>query len=422
VVVARRPVYYRDFTVAEEAVVRIILRESGSPVGPGSVDPTRQWSSRTEPVRPPRGEPTYPPKPSVGKPSEFIDQLSALFGKLKGAISPLAAAAGDAAMALYRLPKASAHSGIPQATRYTPTLERAEIPTLERAGPPKPPDPKLFEFDATTGKPLISDQPKIPTLERAGPAKPVTPNFPAAEAVGAEGMSLAALAGPVAIAFAVLEALKKIREGLMAGVRAVGDFSQALITADTNVGNQLEKAGEGYKAFSEKLFYLSPLAGILHGVIAETITSFAKLTKEVDANVTRYAEYNPQLALAQGMAEARQQLGDLRRAQEVGPALARYVDAQSRLQQHYEDIKVRILEKMLPSIEGAVVALDKLVPVGSRMLDVTAKTLPLISPGLGTIVALLEWLANQQQEAQLNPFDIGFVMPPRNEGGFENPD
>jgi len=69
------------------------------------------------------------------------------------------------------------------------------------------------------------------------------------------------------------------------------------------------------------------------------------------------------VALAQAQAQVIATLGDLRRAQEAGPQLAEYIRARTELQQKWEDMKVRLLQRIVPMLNSGMGILEKLIPL-----------------------------------------------------------
>jgi hypothetical protein len=100
------------------------------------------------------------------------------------------------------------------------------------------------------------------------------------------------------------------------------------------------------------------------------------------------------VAQATAMAELRQVLGDIRRGGEVGPALANYVNARADLQQKYEDVKVRILEQLLPAVTGGMKVVERLLPV----VELVAKLVVAATPIVGILELLNRILPDSSAE------------------------
>lgn len=211
-----------------------------------------------------------------------------------------------------------------------------------------------------------------------------------AGAAGGIGELAGAIVPIVGIAVAVKEALKQLREGVMSSIRAMGDFTAAVVSSDENVANNIGRLGEGAKAVGDKLFDVAPVVSIFVSAIGEGATQLGRVMKELDKSVERYGEYSPVIAQAQAVAEIRQTMGDLRRAQEVGKTMAQYVMAQSDLQQKFEDIKVKLMVKIIPIITRILEVLEFIMPSGEGIENaINALLAPLKAiPGATELIAL----------------------------------
>lgn len=85
--------------------------------------------------------------------------------------------------------------------------------------------------------------------------------------------------------------------------------------------------------------------------IGAIVTDIVKgLAEDINKSVERYGEFNPAIAQAQAMAEMVKIMGDMRRAQEYGPALVEFVKAQTEMQQRAEDIKMKFMLLVIPMV------------------------------------------------------------------------
>ena len=118
----------------------------------------------------------------------------------------------------------------------------------------------------------------------------------------------------------------------------------------------------------------SALTGAMTGSPIAIITAVASAAisavKAIDAKVTSVAkdagEYSPQAQFAEAQAEIRRIQGDMRRAQETGPALARMTEAQSKLDEAVRDFwsdpawlefKAAVIGLMVDMVRGSKEAL-----------------------------------------------------------------
>lgn len=114
---------------------------------------------------------------------------------------------------------------------------------------------------------------------------------------------------------------------------------------------------------------------------------------EANKAVARYAEYSPALAQAQAEAEMVTILKDIRRAQDIGPELARFVEAQNELNNSWEDLKTELMKVAVP-------------------------VMTVITKSLNGIVYILNGFKEAQEENAVgamfdfNPFSIGAGQAP----------
>ena len=91
-------------------------------------------------------------------------------------------------------------------------------------------------------------------------------------------------------------------------------------------------------------------AAIIGAVVA--VKAFNAAVETIDKAAERYGEYSPEIAQAQAIAEVRQEMGDMRRAQLLGANMAQYILAQSETRQKWEDVKARFMNAALPAMTG----------------------------------------------------------------------
>lgn len=332
--------------------------------------------------------------------------IGGTFGTLAGALLDVVAAVQEA--------KGAAQKGVP-ASPQQPSLPTASMPSMNnqpaiptaQAAPPIP--------TASVAPALPAGSPVPPVATVAPPTPVATAAAPSGEAAAAGGIGemAAAAAGPLAVVAAVVIALQAVRDAAMAAVRGVGDFATAIASADASAASSTTALGEGTKQVSEKLFYLSPALGILGSVAGEATSSLGKFMKAVDATADRYAEYSPQIAQAQAMSEITHMLGDMRRAQQAGPELARYIQARSDLQQQFEETKIKLLTSLLPIATGMM----KLVEVGVSISGIV----PIVSSVTGPIADIARniedilRLGQAQVDPPMDPTQV--LLGPQIQGG-----
>lgn len=111
-----------------------------------------------------------------------------------------------------------------------------------------------------------------------------------------------------------------------------------------------------------------PLAMFTVGVTA-AVVAVRSLINEIHKAEDQYSPYSPAIASAQAYEEVRRTMGDLRRAQEIGPEMAKYIRSRADLEQKYEDVKVKLLLKIMPTVTRAVEELEKFVSLIGPVME-----------------------------------------------------
>ncbi len=81
----------------------------------------------------------------------------------------------------------------------------------------------------------------------------------------------------------------------------------------------------------------------------------------VSGYADKFAPYSGQIMLAQAQADFREQLGDMRRAQQMGPELANFIRAKSDLDQSWEDVKMAFMQKAIPALTNILGGINSLL-------------------------------------------------------------
>jgi hypothetical protein len=133
-------------------------------------------------------------------------------------------------------------------------------------------------------------------------------------------------------------------------INVIGSAVRGTISTDTDPGSKINQFGEAI--------------GGLNPIVGATVQAFGALIQEIDKTVEKYGEYSPQIAQAQAIAEVRQTLGDMRRAQEAGDVLAKYVITKSDMQQKIEEIKMKALMQIVPVVTKILEVIEAIMPSG----------------------------------------------------------
>lgn len=207
-------------------------------------------------------------------------------------------------------------------------------------------------------------------------------------ALGGGISSFLGAAGPAGLAVAAgMEMDRLVKGAIKTGVNlATTPFSMATSpSADPaegigKLGEAASKAGEQLGPFSYALTFAGESLKALSGIMQD-------LTKTAE----RYGEYNAQIAQAQAIAEIRQTMGDFRRSQVAATELSKFVMAQSDLQQRFEDIKIKALNRLLPLITGAVQSIETIVAGHENIAEaigVLVRPLSLIATSASELLGL----------------------------------
>ena len=188
-----------------------------------------------------------------------------------------------------------------------------------------------------------------------GAALDAMAGFRKAQAAGGAGGAASAVP-MIAAAIALDQAVKGAIKGTIGGV---GGALKAAADPDNNPAKAIEGMSAAVSSFGEKI----PVIGYALTALGETGKMLGGLMQAFTKQAERYGEYNPQIAQAQAMAEIRQVMGDMRRAQRSGTELARFIEEQSRMQQQFEEIKMRIWMKILPVITAILEILGRFLNV-----------------------------------------------------------
>jgi hypothetical protein len=402
--------------MADEATIRIVLDQG---TGPGSTLTGGSASTVVQP--PPRPQPATPRQPTPAGRSRTPDApegladiaqkyrglLSRVFGTFVGTILDLVL---SVRRAMPEIPTVYPAIDREEGQQTVPKSPSPQMPSQAQAA--RPPS-SLAPFGTASARPLqgrsFSDvQPK---------------QFNTNVAAGAS--TGVAVAGAAAIAVAAFEAVKLIKNNLYSGITGVGRLGASAISANADPSQSLMALGGAAKSASDAIFILNPPLSILGNVAAATTQSLASLMQALDGVVDRYKGLSGPLATATTQSEITQALGDVRRAQEVGPQLAQYVNARSDLQQNVEDTKIKLLEHMVPLVTKLVENIDKLWPVIEFAVDTNVRVVEaLVGPILLAINGLAALMPEKPRpERPVTPTEAmlqGFPWGTRGEGGFES--
>ena len=123
---------------------------------------------------------------------------------------------------------------------------------------------------------------------------------------------------------------------------------------------------QGKKGLAGMLEGAAPMIAIATVIGSAVVAGFKMVSGEANKMANTYGEYDPAIAQAQAQAEMRKVLGDMRRAEEASGELAAFVEAQSQMQDRWEDLKVKIMTKIVPVVTGILEVLGALFGLASK--------------------------------------------------------
>lgn len=199
-------------------------------------------------------------------------------------------------------------------------------------------------------------------------------------AAGALG-GVAGAAPLVGLFAAVEEAKARIIEEARRSIEQAGRISQAI-------------AGLDASKFGQAMDETAKSAGALGPVFVELRKQAVAISEEYTKTARQLAQYNGVLAASTAQAEIRGITGDIRRAQQLAPDLARFIDAQSKAQETQKDILARFAGQSARADANIAEAWEQLLEKVDRVL------------------AFL--LGQQQQKKDGDPGFLGQILAARN--------
>lgn len=270
---------------------------------------------------------------------------------------------------------AQAASGPQPPSQPTPVPAPGAVPPPT---PPRPPVPAPPSQPTSTPTPPPQSAPptSVPTSAAVGaPPPPRVPPPPTAAAT----VAAVPIGAIIAAAVAIRAAVEQLVRGIVSAGRSV---VEGIASANPDPAAALDRLGSAASDVGQKL----PTVGIAAIAVGESLRALAGVMQNLDRTAQRYGEYSPVIAQAQAVAEVRQVMGDLRRSQKIGNEMASYVIAQSDMQQKFEDIKIRLLTRIVPVVTKILEVLEGMMAGGEQVASVIAAPLTLISDILSQLL------------------------------------
>lgn len=393
--------------MADDPVLRIVIQDQGQPGAPTQPAGTTPSQPAERTIRDVSDEyykalreqhkqeqdeaaklkrSMYPPPYAAPKPELDLGEMSDFFGP-------------EYRKKLFETEKKKLDAQIP----VLEEAEKVEVPTLE----------ELPSMQESVGKLWQS----FKKGDLAGGMEAVDNLGLSAGMGGIEGV--AAAAGPAAAILIAKEVGDYINatvtDAIKGGIGGAGGVVTEIATAHDHVSPAVQMLGDAASKAGEKLESFAPVTGYAIVAIGETTKALGNVMAALDQTAQKYSEYNSQIAMAEAQNEASTMLADINRANELGPELSRYVDAQSNLQTKYEDAKVQILERILPIISTILETVTMVIPSGETI----GAAINTLTDPLGTIASAIADLIGMQRADKLpdvqDPTDLLF------RGGLELP-
>ncbi len=131
----------------------------------------------------------------------------------------------------------------------------------------------------------------------------------------------------------------------------------------------------------------------------KALMSFAR---GVDATAEKLGQFNGQIAGAQGMAQARQIVGDVGRGELLSKELSNFVDAQSKLSNTAQDALAELLRPLIPLVTIIVEGVDKLL---TQQMPNIEKFADSMVDGINKIIMMIDVVIQVAIERKKFEFD-----------------
>ncbi len=212
-------------------------------------------------------------------------------------------------------------------------------------------------------------------------------------------------------------------QSLLDAARAVTSFAVSLVSASPDPAIFVNAFGAAVEQAGSLLVAAGVASGGFAVAIGAAVSILGEFMHAMDGMVERYGQYNPEIALAQAQAEVRQMMGDIRRAQEAGPNLVRYIQQRSDMQQKFEDAKIRMMNTLMPVALNLMEILTNLMPAVELAVKEIGSALSFLGD-INKILGSIDKNTKKQQDdiSGLENFDFlrmikeGFVLPSEDRG------
>lgn len=140
--------------------------------------------------------------------------------------------------------------------------------------------------------------------------------------------------------------------------------------------------------------------GVFAVGLGAAVAAMSGIMKAADEAGERYGQYSATIAVAQAHADVRHTLNDLRRAHENAVDLAKYIEARSKMQEKWEDIKIKLLTDLTTVIVPVLGGLEGILSgdLNTIISGAVGAAVGSLAGPLGTIAGGITGIAMAQRE------------------------
>ncbi len=228
---------------------------------------------------------------------------------------------------------------------------------------------------------------------------------------------LETLGGPIGMSVVIGaqligDAEQKFHDALVGGAESAMTFSAKMSSVKFRPEDMLRDVGSSIVYGGDKLsknlngpvlnalgLDIIPQLKIASGVIGTVVSGIGSISDAISGYGDKYGDINAGVASAKAQVEVQQTMGDMRRAATSSEDLAKYIVAQGETQAKFEDMKIRILTKLLPLVTDGLKIAENLMPLAELVVSI----LKLPAEAVLTIVKILSEMLNIFRKAEEEP-------------------
>lgn len=349
-----------------------------------------------------------------------LDRILAIAQQFRGTIGGFAGTLVGASLdALNAFRRAQVDIG--RKRREAELLEEARTPQVLQI-------PSVQPVSQGTGVQMVHGprSPGPPTVTPVPPmvGPPGSPGLaPAAGGAGAGAGAMAGAAGAIPIvglAIMARELVKQLGQAAVGAIGSAGRYASGMIDPSTDPSAAITRIGSAAKEAGESLAQVSPVVGYMIAAVGEATKSLGALIRNIDGMVERYGEFSPLIAQQQAIIEVRSTLGDIRRSREAERGLVQYMQARGELVARFEDIKIRLLNRLLEVVTPMLIIMNKVVQGAESMGGIINAGLSPLTDIAGAMTQLVGMQRDDRmpRPSELDPTNVILNIPGGQSTGF----